>query len=198
MTPLRLPACLLLCSAFGLAAPMPKLERERLIAHFEMTNRWLAQEVTGLTPAQLQFKPGAGRWSILDVLEHLTIAEPQYWQWTQECLKQAPGAFVRAKHPDEETLWYGIDRTERDKTAAARESKGELKDARKGLDQFLKLRAEMLAAARMSQEDFRGREIQKSGTDLYQWFLMISVHSQRHILQIQEIKASPGYPSSER
>ena len=25
--------------------------------------------------------------------------------------------------------------------------------------------------------------------DVYQWFLMISTHSQRHILQIREIKA---------
>ncbi len=173
---------------------MPALERERLVAHFEMTNRWLAQEVKGLTPAQLAYKAAPDKWSILDVVEHLTIAEPQYWQWVQDCLKQPVGAFARPKHPDEETLWYGIDRTERNKTAAARESKGELKDVKKGLEQFLKLRAEMGATARSTQEDLRGREIQKSGTDLYQWFLMISVHSQRHILQIQEIKASAGYP----
>lgn len=173
---------------------MAPLDRERLTAHFEMTNRWLAQEVNGLTAAQLAFKPTPDKWSILDVVEHLTIAEPQYWQWVQDCLKQPAGPFARPKHPDEETLWYGIDRTERNKTAAARESKGELKDARKGLDQFLKLRAEMLALVKSTQEDLRGREIQKSGTDLYQWILMISVHSQRHLLQIQEIKASPGYP----
>ena len=30
--------------------------------------------------------------------------------------------------------------------------------------------------------------------DLYQWLLMISTHAQRHILQIREIKAHPGYP----
>jgi hypothetical protein len=31
--------------------------------------------------------------------------------------------------------------------------------------------------------------------DVYQWFLMISSHSQRHILQIREIKADSKYPS---
>ena len=30
--------------------------------------------------------------------------------------------------------------------------------------------------------------------DVYQWFLMISTHSQRHILQIREIKADPKFP----
>jgi hypothetical protein len=29
---------------------------------------------------------------------------------------------------------------------------------------------------------------------VYQWFLMISSHSQRHILQIREIKAQANYP----
>ena len=33
------------------------------------------------------------------------------------------------------------------------------------------------------------------GMDVYQWFLMISMHSQRHILQIREIKGDPKYPS---
>ena len=28
-----------------------------------------------------------------------------------------------------------------------------------------------------------------------EWFLMISTHSQRHILQIREIKAHPSYPA---
>ena len=31
--------------------------------------------------------------------------------------------------------------------------------------------------------------------DVYQWALMISTHSQRHILQIREIKANAGYPA---
>jgi hypothetical protein len=32
--------------------------------------------------------------------------------------------------------------------------------------------------------------------DVYQWFLMISTHSQRHILQIREIKAASGFPKN--
>jgi hypothetical protein len=30
--------------------------------------------------------------------------------------------------------------------------------------------------------------------DVYQWFLMISTNSQRHIMQIREIKAETGFP----
>jgi hypothetical protein len=30
--------------------------------------------------------------------------------------------------------------------------------------------------------------------DLYQWYLMISTHSMRHILQIREVKAHEDFP----
>ena len=52
----------------------------------------------------------------------------------------------------------------------------------------------MLSTAKASQEDFRGRAFMGGGQDVYQWFLMISTHSQRHILQIREIKAHANYP----
>lgn len=180
--------------AFALPAePMTKLERERLVAHFEMTGRWLSQELAGLSQAQLAWRPSQEKWSILEVLDHLTVAEPQYWQWLQEGLKE-PAGFARGDSPDEGFLWYGIDRTERNKTAGAREPKGQLTDAADGLKKFQKLRGAMLDYARSTNDDLRSHGVQKSKTDLYQWFLMISSHSQRHILQIQEIKASPGYP----
>jgi len=52
----------------------------------------------------------------------------------------------------------------------------------------------MLEKAKTSQEDFRNRPFLDSAQDVYQWFLMISTHSQRHILQILEVKADPNYP----
>lgn len=176
------------------AEPMTKLERERLVAHLEMTNRWLGLELRGLSEAQLKWRVSEGKWSILDVLDHLTVAEPQYWQWLEEGMKE-PASVARGQDADENFLWYGIDRTQRNKTAAAREPKGQLTNAAEGLAKFNKLRARMLDYARTTQDDLRTHTVQKSRTDLYQWLLMISTHSQRHLLQIQEIKASEGFPA---
>lgn len=174
---------------------MTKGERQRLIAHFEMTNQWLEGEVTGLSEAQLKFRPADDAWSVLEVVEHLNTAEPQYWQWVQEGMKAGP-----VEKPGDATdaaiLWYGIDRTQRSKTAEARTAKGELKDVRKGMEAFRKLRSAMLEYARTTEDDLRAHRVQKSGTDMYQWILMISSHSQRHILQIREIKAHPKFPKS--
>ena len=62
------------------------------------------------------------------------------------------------------------------------------------LASFKKLRGEMMKVAKESQDDFRGRQFLTSSQDLYQWFLMISTHSQRHILQIREVKAHGAFP----
>jgi DinB superfamily len=67
--------------------------------------------------------------------------------------------------------------------------------AKESLASFRKLRASMIEVAKASQEDMRGRGLKGGNMDVYQWFLMISTHSQRHILQIREIKAHASYPT---
>lgn len=106
---LAVPVCWLLATLPALAGPITVGERQRLVAHLEMTEAWLDSETLGLPEAQLKFKMTPDSWSVEEVMMHLAIAEPQY-------------------------------------------------------------------------------------CDLYQWFLMISTHSQRHILQIREIKAHKDFP----
>ena len=57
--------------------PMKAGDRQRLLAHLEMTESWLVSELNGLSPAQLTFRMTTESWSITDVTEHLAIAEPQ-------------------------------------------------------------------------------------------------------------------------
>ena len=52
-------ACVALC--VGLAVPlagepMKTGDRQRLLAHLEMTESWLVSELAGLSPAQLTFR----------------------------------------------------------------------------------------------------------------------------------------------
>jgi hypothetical protein len=178
------------------AASMTQVEREHLVAHLEMTETWLSDEVSGLSAAQLKFRPAPGKWTILDVVEHLTIAEPQYWRDLKDSMTKPPAAAKSREAADLYILWYGIDRTEHQKTGEAREPKGSLTDVQAGIDSIHKLRAEMLAYARKTGEDLRGHAY--GGGDVYQWFLMISTHMQRHILQIREVKAAAQYPKASR
>jgi hypothetical protein len=175
------------------AEPMKPGERQRLIAHLEMTEGWLTSEVEGLSDAQLKFRMTPESWSIMDVVEHLAVAEPQYWTQLLESLKTPAGA-VKVEATDAGILWYGIDRTNRQRTGEARVPKGRYDAVDKSLAEFRKLRGTMRDMAKSTEEDLRGRLLKGGNMDVYQWYLMISTHSQRHILQIREIKAHAGYP----
>lgn len=172
---------------------MTEMERRRLVAHLEMTESWLASELAGLSQAQLEYRPAPDRWSILENLDHLVVCEPIYWRNLHDAMKapERPGA---GGGSDDSVLWYGIDRARRAPAIAGEGISGKLKDAKAGLDAFRKLRAEMLDYARTTRDDLRAHYVPRENSDAYQWFLLISTHAQRHILQIREVKASPGFP----
>ncbi len=173
--------------------PMTDGDRRRLVAHLEMTESWLESEVAGLSRAQLTFRPSPTSWHIMDVVEHLAIAEPQYWDQLQKSIPTAPYT-TKPETTDAAILWYGIDRTDRQTTGEARVPTGRWSEVGESLSAFRTLRQTMLGYARTSQDGLRARQLVDGNMDVYQWFLMISTHAQRHILQIREIKASPGYP----
>jgi uncharacterized damage-inducible protein DinB len=187
----------LLVFAVGAGSPvagsLTGLERQRLIAHQEMTERWLIDEVSGLSPAQLEFRPAPPAWNIMDVLEHVVVVGPIYWQDLEKAVRSPPSSRRGARN-DADILWYGIDRTRREKALPAEAPTGQLRDVRAGLDAYRKLHAQMLQYARTTTDDLRSRLVEREGCDAYQWMLLISTHEQRHVLQIREIKAAPGFP----
>ena len=170
-------------------------DRQRLLAHLEMTESWLVSELAGLSKAQLAFKMTPESWSISEVVEHLAIAEPQYWQKVQDSMKQ-PATTEKLEATDAGIMWYGIDRTNRARTGEARVPHGQFADVSQSLASFRKLRATMTEYAKTTKEELRTHKLLEGNMDVYQWFLMISSHSQRHILQIREIKAHASYPKT--
>src|ERR687896_366704 len=95
-------------------------------------------------------------WSIKDVVEHLAIAEPQYWTQLQESLQQPVG--YKSESTDAGILWYGIDRTNRATTGEARVPKGRWTSIKESLGEFRKLRSTMKDYAKTTSEDLRSRK----------------------------------------
>jgi hypothetical protein len=176
----------------SVAAPLTEVERQRLIAHLDMTASWLRDEVSGLSPAQLAFRRAPDSWTILEVIDHLVVVGPVYWQDLQRAMKAPAGQKTRMS--DEDILWYGIDRTNRERAIPSEVPKG-LRDLQSGLAAHRTLHARLLQYIRTTQDDLRSHIVERQGCDAYQWALLISTHEQRHILQIREIKADPRFPA---
>jgi hypothetical protein len=175
------------------AGPLTDLERQRLIAHLDMTAQWLTDEVASLSPAQLGFKPAPDAWSITQVVDHLALVGPIYWQDLQKAVQAPPSKAVRSG-TDADILWYGIDRTHREKAIPGEIPKGDVRDVRQGLEAIRKQHAQLRDYIKTTTDDLRSHIVPRQGSDAYQWALLISTHEQRHILQIREIKADPKFP----
>jgi hypothetical protein len=193
-TLLTLVLLIVLSAGSANADPMTDADRQRLLGHLRMTESWVTTELEGLTPAQLRYRISPESWTIMDVVEHLAVAEPQYWQQLQKSLVRPAVQGYKPEASDADILWYGIDRSRRQKTGEARVPAGRFGDVKDSLAAFRSLRATMIEHAKGTGEDLRGRALVDGNMDVYQWYLMISSHAQRHILQIREIKQSPGYP----
>ena len=115
-------------------------ERQRLVAHLEMTEAWLDSEVSGLSDAQLKFKMTPESWSVEEVVMHLAIAEPQYWDQFKESLAKPVQPDFKPQATDAGMLWYGIDRTQRTTTGEARVPRDQFPDMKASLASFKKLR----------------------------------------------------------
>src|SRR5580693_4223955 len=113
-------------SAF--AHPISQEEREHVVAHLQMTQSWLTDEVSPLSTAQLNFRPSSDRWTIAEVVQHLVVAEPNYWKMLNDALKLPPKRLDK-RATDADVLWYGIDRTQREKTSADQNPKDQKIDA---------------------------------------------------------------------
>ena len=190
-------ASLIVCTApVAASEPLTSLERQRLVAHMEMTARWLEDEVAGLSPRQLAFRPSSAAWSILEVLDHLVVVGPIYWKDLQNArpVNGAPAGMMN----DADVLWYGIDRTNREIALQTEEPSRKLRDLQEAIKAYRAQHAEILRYVRTTNDDLRRRVVDRQQCDAYQWALLISTHEQRHILQIREIKANPKFPPADR
>ena len=185
-------AAVALTAAVASAEPLTPLERQRLVPHMEMTARWLEDEVSGLSPRQLAYRPSSTAWSILEVVDHLVVVGPIYWKDLQNARPVSAGRVGMMN--DVDVLWYGIDRTDREIALKTEEPSRKLQDLQSGLKAYRAQHAELLQYVRTTKDDLRGRFVDRQNCDAYQWALLISTHEQRHILQIREIKANPKFP----
>ena len=172
--------------------PITDLERQRLVAHLEMTASWLEDEVRGLSTAQATFRPARNSWTVLEVLDHLVVVGPIYWKDLQSAKEVSTGRVGMMN--DVDVLWYGIDRTNRETALATEEPSRKLQDVLSGLNSYRTQHARLLQYIRTTKDDLRRRIVERQNSDAYQWALLTSTHEQRHILQIREIKRDAKFP----
>src|SRR5580700_5387906 len=152
------------------ATGMTDEDREHLLVHFEMTSQVLTEEVRGLSPAQLEYRPGPDRWSIRECVSHLAVAEPDYWRDLMKAVKAPPDMNAKkSSATDADIMWYGIDRVVHTKTGGGHEKVDTYKDLGEALAKFQALRGTMIAYIKTTNDDLRAHSFGEYGEVIDCW-----------------------------
>lgn len=187
-------------SATKYAATLSKEERKFVFHHLKQTQKELLKSVKGLSEAQLNFKTAPEKWSVKECMQHLTLAEAGLWMWVDGTLKTPANPEKRAdiKMTDDDMI-KGV--TNRGNKAQAPEN-FQPKNAKwatmdETVNTFKTERAKLISYIKKTTDDMRNHvatETPFGPVDAYQIVLLISAHTNRHMQQINELKANPSFP----
>jgi uncharacterized damage-inducible protein DinB len=181
-------------------ATLSKQERAEMVKYLEDTRKKFLASVKGLSDAQLKFKASPERWSIAECSEHIALSEDLIFGNVTERIMKSPAA------PEKKELVKGKDEMLR-KNITDRSKKGQapepLKPSNKWANEgeiikaFTASRNKTVQYVKTTSDDLRSHFASHPAfkeLDGYQWMLLLSGHSERHTLQILEVKADPKFP----
>jgi uncharacterized damage-inducible protein DinB len=153
-------------------------------------------EAAGVVPGELwPSRPGAGRWSVSEILEHLHRVE----RGTAALLTKRIASAREAGHPREgETssllsalAGYGLDDRTRTLEAPERVLPTENPDRETIEQRLADSRAALLAAMEsgdgLALAEIRHTHPRLGELDLYQWILAVAEHEKRHTAQVRDV-----------
>jgi len=174
-------------------------ERKFAIGLMKETKEAVIKSSHGLSKSQLNFKATPDKWSIQECIYHIAGAEKLLGDMLTGSLKGIANPEKRAdiKVTDEQFLKMIEDRSTKAEAPEPIKPKNTgYTSLANSINDFKKTRLEHIRYMKTSTEDLRNHVVQlpNGWIDCYQLYLMIAAHSNRHLQQIEEIKASPGFP----
>lgn len=192
-------ALLLMCFT-NLNTELTGEERTAATEKLTQTRSLLLKSLVGLSETQLNYKKDSQSWSIAECIEHIAITEESTSTLLKSLLKEKadPANRTTVALTDDELIALVTDRSRKVKTREAFEPSNKYGSHDATLQAFLQKRAAHIRMVKTSNEDFRNRvtEFPFGMADAYQVILFMAAHSERHRLQIEEIKANANFPKS--
>ncbi len=151
--------------------------------------------VSGLSRDQLIYRPAEDRWSVADCLEHINLVESRIFMGIQRALSQPPepekGAAVAQKLA---LLEHGaLDRTTKFSGPPQLMPRREWADFAELVEAFEAIRARTLQFAEHTTSRLHDHVFPHpvfEDLDCYQWLILMDLHAERHISQMEEVKAA--------
>ena len=176
-------------------------ERQLVLEELASSEARLLELVDRLTSAQWRFRETPERWSIGEIIEHCIMFENFIMSVVARVMAEPAEIEKKALAAEKEHLVLGLAEARNVKFDAREVTRptGRWKNVAEMLAELRKTRAGTVAFAAETQADLRDHffpHIAFGDLDCFQWLMVIAQHAARHALQIEEIKADPGYPAA--
>jgi uncharacterized damage-inducible protein DinB len=182
---------------------MEASERAHVLDQLTATRDKLLGTVQDLTAEQWDFQPAEGRWSIADCLEHVIKVENRIGKLIVKTLEGEPAPEKRAAAAEKEALLKdgrALDRTLRLNAPEQLHPKKSWPDSLSLVNEFENTRGKTIEFVSAMDRDLRNHffpHLAFGDLDCYQWMMLIPIHCERHLAQIEEIKAAPEFPRTQ-
>jgi hypothetical protein len=169
-------------------------ERESLLQLFRRTEALYLATLDGVSPEQAGFKAGPGRWSIGEIAEHVATTEEFIYELATAATPSSEGSDPLV---DERIHRRAADRQ---RTFVAPERvcpHGRFETIALAAAAFRAALQKTIVYVEGSKDELRRLRVMHPAAgsiDVYQNLLIMAYHPERHAKQIEEVKASPGYP----
>jgi len=178
---------------------LSKKERKFAAEQMKSTKAELQDAIKGLNSVQLTYKVSADKWSVQECVYHIAISEKTLWTMLETSMKAGPTPEKKKdlKVTDEQVIKMTEDRTNKVKTFSPLEPQNTpYKSLDEALNDFKTTRVAHIKYIKATSEDLRNHFVQMpfGMLDCYQLCLLISSHTDRHVQQLNEVKANAGFP----
>jgi hypothetical protein len=184
----------------SVAQELTQSEKEHELQYLESTKKDVLEATKGLSEAQWNFKSAPDRWSVAQVMEHIAAAEDfiRVNLVQEKVMTSPPGepgrdvrkidAAVEEMIPDRSHKAQAPDPlVPNNRFGFPQGSSKHFLESRETTEQYLR------STAGLRDHVMDGPVGKMDG---YEFILFIAAHSERHVKQINEVKADPNFPKS--
>jgi uncharacterized damage-inducible protein DinB len=173
-------------------------DREFAVNNLKASRERFLTAVAGLSDAQVKFKSAPDRWSIAEVAEHITLSEVVFMDLiTNQVLKSPSTPDKERKITDEALMALMADRSNKAQAPEPAAPRNRWKRIEETVKEFENRRSRTIEFVKTTADDLRSHFIpfgDRGEIDGLQWVLLISAHCDRHVAQINEVKAAANFP----
>jgi len=175
------------------------LERQELIVQLQNSLNKFNTTIAGLSSDQLNFREKDNKWTIAECIEHITLAELKFPTIVADEMQKPsnPDYRKKIKIKDEKIRPKMLSRIWKAKSPEIFKPTGRFASSEEAIKTFQEQRAKTLQYVNTTSDDLRNHfwKHPLTGTiDLYQTLILMSAHLERHIEQIEKIKATSNFP----